>query len=198
MEPQHQTITRNTDESVGPRSLGEHGADENYREHADNYSNPHEPEVRQCIEMAVSRWSLDLSHVLDLAAGSGEATLGLRELGAVEIDACDPYLFAQYRAPHRPTVRAVQLRRRRGGALAGREYSLIVCSFALHLVDTSRLPMVCLQLGTGRAGVAGTHAAQAAGDPRAMGVGVGGGVRLGAGAGAVVSLTEGLNFDKVP
>lgn len=125
----------------------EHGADGYYRDHADDYSNPHEPEVRQCIEMAVERWSLDLARVLDLAAGSGEATLALRELGAGEIEACDPYLFAQYeRRTGRPCER-FSFEDIAGGALAGREYSLIVCSFALHLVDASRLPRVCQQLG---------------------------------------------------
>ena len=63
----------------------QHGADAYYRDHADDYSNPHEPEVRQCIEMAVKRWPLDVSRVLDLAAGSGEATLALREVVRVGI-----------------------------------------------------------------------------------------------------------------
>jgi hypothetical protein len=46
--------------------------------------------------MAVQRWGLSLARVLDLAAGSGEATLALRECGAGTIDACDPFLFEQY------------------------------------------------------------------------------------------------------
>jgi hypothetical protein len=123
-----------------------HGADAYYREHADDYSNPHEPEIAQCIDMAVSRWSLDLSRVLDLAAGSGEATLALRELGAKTIDACDPYLFELYeRRTGRPCER-FSFEDVAAGLLAGRAYSLIVCSFALHLVDLSRLPVVCMQL----------------------------------------------------
>ena len=32
------------------------------------------------------------------------------------------------------------------GALAGRAYGLVVCSFALHLAEASRLPGVCQQL----------------------------------------------------
>src|SRR5687767_15843833 len=72
-----------------------HGAEAYYRDHAGEYSNPHEPEIRQALALAQERWPLDLSRVLDLAAGSGEATLALRELGAGEIDGCEPYLFAQ-------------------------------------------------------------------------------------------------------
>jgi hypothetical protein len=124
----------------------EHGADAYYREHADDYVNPHEQEIRQCIEMAMDRWPLDLSRVLDLAAGSGEASLALRELGAGEIDAGDPYLFAQYeRRVGRPCER-YSFEDIAAGVLAGREYKLIACSFALHLVEASRLPVVCSQL----------------------------------------------------
>jgi len=32
------------------------------------------------------------------------------------------------------------------GALSGRKYSLVVCSFALHLCEPSRLPAVAYQL----------------------------------------------------
>jgi hypothetical protein len=126
----------------------EHGADAYYRQHASDYVNPHEPEVRQCIEMAASRWPLDLARVLDLAAGSGEATLALRDLGAGEIEACDPYLFALYERRVGRTCERFSFEDVAAGALAGREYSLVVCSFALHLVDPSRLPMVCLQLAS--------------------------------------------------
>jgi len=34
------------------------------------------------------------------------------------------------------------------GALAGRHYTLTVCSFALHLADVSRLPLLAWQLAT--------------------------------------------------
>jgi hypothetical protein len=123
-----------------------HGADAYYRDHAADYANPHEPEIRQAIGLAVERWRPDLSHVLDLAAGSGEATLALRELGAGNIDGCDPYLFEQYeRRVGRPAER-FSFEDVAAGALAGRTCSLIVCSFALHLVDASRLPGVCFQL----------------------------------------------------
>ena len=125
-----------------------HGADAYYRDHAAEYANPHEPEIRHAIALAVERWKPDLSRVLDLAAGSGEATLALRELGvdAGAIEGCDPYLFAQYeRRVGRPAER-FSFEDVAAGALAGRAYSLVVCSFALHLVDASRLPGVCAQL----------------------------------------------------
>jgi hypothetical protein len=123
-----------------------HGADAYYRAHAADYANPHEPEIRHALGLAKRKWDLDLSRVLDLAAGSGEATLALQELGAGEIDACDPYLFEQYeRRTGRPAER-LSFEDVAAGALAGRAYSLVVCSFALHLAEASRLPAICYQL----------------------------------------------------
>ncbi len=46
------------------------------------YRNPHEPEIRRLLGSVVEKWRPDLSSVLDLACGSGEVTLALRDLGA--------------------------------------------------------------------------------------------------------------------
>ena len=128
------------------RQYERHGAAGYYRDHAAGYANPHEPEICHAIGLAVQRWRPDLSHVLDLAAGSGEATLALRELGAGEIDGCDPYLFKQYELRVGRPAERFSFEDVAAGVLAGRTYSLVVCSFALHLVDASRLPGVCFQL----------------------------------------------------
>lgn len=137
----------NTGESESVRGRYErHGADAYYRGHADDYSNPHEPEVRHAIGLAATRWELDLSRVLDLAAGSGEATLALRELGTGAIDASDPFLFAQYERRTGQPCERFSFEDVAAGALAGRSYTLVVCSFALHLAEPSRLPGICYQL----------------------------------------------------
>ena len=117
-----------------------------YAESGADYRNPHEPQLRRCIARAVELWRPDLSHVLDLAAGSGEVTLALRELGATRVVGVDPFTADAYlartgRPAERLTFEAVA-----AGALAGRRYSLVACSFALHLLDRSRLPAVCQQL----------------------------------------------------
>src|SRR5205814_6005413 len=69
-----------------------------YRDAGAGYRNPHEPQVRRCLAAAVAKWKPDLSRVLDLAAGSGEATLALRELGAGRVDGIDPYTADAYLA----------------------------------------------------------------------------------------------------
>jgi SAM-dependent methyltransferase len=152
------------------------GIDGYYREHGDTYRNPHEDAVRDALAVAVRTWSPDLSCVLDLACGSGEATLALRFLGARHIDGIDPYTAAAYLARTGLTAASWRFEDIALGALAapdrsvcsrlgandsagetlvadntvaggeGRRWSLVVCSYALHLVEASWLPGVCRAL----------------------------------------------------
>ena len=123
-----------------------HGAREYYRRFGADYRNPHEPALRAALAAAVGAWRPDLSHVLDLAAGSGEATLALRELGATRVDAIDPYTAEAYARRTGAAAERLSFEDVAAGALAGRTYSLVVCSFALHLCEPSRLPAVAQQL----------------------------------------------------
>ena len=59
-----------------------HGVEGYYAQFGDQYRNPHEQRVRAALHAAVAAWQPDLTRVLDLACGSGEATLALREVGA--------------------------------------------------------------------------------------------------------------------
>ena len=111
-----------------------------------DYRNPHEPQLRGCVRVAVETWRPDLTHVLDLAAGSGEATLALRELGAARVDGIDPYTADAYATRTGNAAEQLTFDDVAAGALSARRYSLIVCSFALHLCDASRLPAVAQQL----------------------------------------------------
>ena len=117
-----------------------------YAEAGAHYRNPHEAQLRRCIDVAVRTWRPDLRHVLDLAAGSGEATLALRELGAARVEGIDPYTAAAYLARTGQSAEPLTFEDVAAGALAGRRYSLVVCSFALHLCEPSRLPAVAQQL----------------------------------------------------
>src|SRR5262249_54575662 len=81
----------------------QHGAERYYRTHGDAYANPHELRVRAALAAAVREWPLDLSSVLDLAAGSGEVTRCLLDLGYQSIEATDPFTFEAYtRSTGRP------------------------------------------------------------------------------------------------
>jgi SAM-dependent methyltransferase len=123
-----------------------YGAAGYYQQFGAQYRNPHELAVRQAIHTAVAGWGLDLARVLDLACGSGEATLALRELGATAIDGLDPYTGAAYQARTGQAAEALTFEAIAAGALDGRRYSLVVCSYALHLLAPSRLPRLVYQL----------------------------------------------------
>jgi SAM-dependent methyltransferase len=129
------------------RQYEEHGVESYYAQFGANYRNPHEPAIREVLPEAVLRWQLDLTHVLDLACGSGEVTLMLRELGCQRIDGIDPYTGEAYLARTGEVAEAISFEQIAAGALGGRHYSLIVCSFAMHLIDESWLPALLAQLG---------------------------------------------------
>jgi SAM-dependent methyltransferase len=123
-----------------------YGVREYYTQHGATYRNPHEPIVRKALSLAVERWQPDLSRVLDLACGSGEATLALRDLGAGSIEGADPYTGAAYRERTSQAAQPWSFEAITTGVLAERRYSLIVCSFGLHLAPRSWLPALAYQL----------------------------------------------------
>ena len=123
-----------------------YGAERYYRRFGASYRNPHEVALRHALQAAVAAWQPDLSRVLDLACGSGEATLALRELGAQAVAGIDPYTQAAYQARTGQAAEALSFEAIAAGALDGRRYSLIVCSYALHLLAPSRLPRLAYQL----------------------------------------------------
>lgn len=134
------------DESLRHR-YQEYGVEGYYSRFGSDYQNPHEPIIREVLRAALEKWELDLSHVLDLACGSGEVTLALRELGCPRIDGIDPYTGAAYLARTGQEAEKFDFEQIAAGALAGRSYSLIVCSFGLHLIEVSWLPSLLARLG---------------------------------------------------
>jgi 2-polyprenyl-3-methyl-5-hydroxy-6-metoxy-1,4-benzoquinol methylase len=109
------------------------------------YRNPHEAIIRRLLHQVCLEWDCDLSNVLDLACGSGEVTLALRELGAT-VSGIDPFTGEAYLERTGLQAEALSFDDICAGSLEGRRYSLIVCSFALHLADPSKLPVLSHQL----------------------------------------------------
>jgi SAM-dependent methyltransferase len=122
------------------------GADSFYRDAGDDYRNPHEPEIADLLAQIAQPWKLDLSDVLDLAAGSGEVTLALRGLGAKHVAGIDPFTFRAYEKRTGQIAERFTFADIADGSRRDRRYSLIVCSFALHLCEPSRLPAVAQAL----------------------------------------------------
>lgn len=118
-----------------------------YEQFGNEYRNPHESIIKRVIEDSVNKWQLNCDRVLDLACGSGEVTLALQSLGITNIDGIDPYTYNAYCQRTGKQAETYTFEDIATGVLAGRSYSLIICSFALHLVAESRLPLLLYQLG---------------------------------------------------
>jgi SAM-dependent methyltransferase len=116
-----------------------------YARHGAEYRNPHEPIIAEVLKRAAAEWKLAPGKTLDLACGSGEATLVLQKLG-FDVSGIDPYTGEAYRKRTGLAAEALTFAEIAEGALAGRTYDLIVCSFAMHLVAPSRLPKLLFRL----------------------------------------------------
>ena len=123
-----------------------HGVRAFYEQHGAQYRNPHEQSVARALVTAVRAWAPDLTRVLDLACGSGEVTLTLQALGAGAIEGVDPYTGRAYQERTGQPAEPLSFEDVAAGSLAGRAYSLIVCSYALHLLQPSRLPQLAYTL----------------------------------------------------
>lgn len=128
------------------KAYEEHGVTEYYQQYGDSYINPHEEAVAAVVAYAVTTWYLPTERVLDLACGSGEVTLALSALGVSTIVGVDPYTGKAYQARTKQNVLPLSFEDIAKGKLQEERYSLIVCSYAMHLVEVSWLPLLLHQL----------------------------------------------------
>ena len=124
----------------------EFGPQEFYAEQGSHYRNPHEDAIGSTLALCQREWSLDLTQVLDLACGSGEATLALQKLGAEDVEGADPYTGEAYLQRTGQEALPLTFEQIAAGELGESSYRLIVCSYALHLLAPSRLPTLLWQL----------------------------------------------------
>ncbi len=124
----------------------QHGVTSFYQQFGKQYRNPHESAIGKIIQVLSTTCQLDLTNVLDLACGSGEVTLALKKLGYTNVIGMDPYTFEAYRERTGKVAEKYSFEQIENGILADHHYTIIICSFALHLVDISRLPKLLYQL----------------------------------------------------
>ena len=121
-----------------------------YSQYGSDYRNPHEDRLIVAVRQLVDRWNIKPNErVLDLACGSGEITLILRQLGFQTIDGIDPYTSEAYEKRVGTRIHGKwTFEQIADGCLEGEGevYDLIVCSFAAHLISPSYLPLVMIQL----------------------------------------------------
>ncbi|MCH2044001.1 MAG: hypothetical protein MK212_07630 [Saprospiraceae bacterium] len=119
------------------------GVDRFYQDYGDQYTNPHEAQVKQLVLQNQER--LDYSSVLDFCAGGGEVSQILLNLGYVDFKASDPYTYRLYEQKLGKKCEKWSFDQVLRGQMSG-EYSCIICSFAMHLCDENKLYNLCVQL----------------------------------------------------
>jgi len=122
------------------------GVEDFYKKKGNEYKNPHLEDIKKSIKTIVDSGKVDLSYVLDLAAGTGEVTNILNDLGYYDIEATDPYLFKEYEESTGYRCMKFSFQDIQQGKLRNKKYSTIICSYALHLADKSILHGVFWEL----------------------------------------------------
>lgn len=122
-----------------------HGVQGYYEKFGNQYQNPHEKTLQDAFNWLVQNWGLDLSSVLDMSAGGGEMTKVLLSNGYTNIEGSDPHTCSLYTKSTGKHCSKLSFDDILHGGL-NRDYSTIICSYALHLCDKSKLPNVIWQL----------------------------------------------------
>ncbi|WOO40701.1 class I SAM-dependent methyltransferase [Rubellicoccus peritrichatus] len=122
------------------------GVENFYKQEGDCYSNPHEFAIKELLEKVLSGMQYSNAKALDLACGSGEATVILKRYGFSQVGGIDPYTYEAYKKRIGRDAERFRFEDIAAGCLAERSYDLIVCSFAMHLIEPSWLPRLCTQL----------------------------------------------------
>ncbi|MFT3787397.1 MAG: hypothetical protein QM770_14730 [Tepidisphaeraceae bacterium] len=106
-----------TSPDSGARDWYRGGVARHYADHGAEYANPHAPIVHELLQRLVTTWTLDLTHVLDLAAGAGEVTVALQK-HAKRIDGIDPFTGDAYRRSTGQPCEALSFEQIAAGACA--------------------------------------------------------------------------------
>ncbi len=122
-----------------------HGVQGYYEKYGNEYRNPHETEIQMAMDWVIDNWSLTFNDVLDLAAGSGEITKILQSHGYDNVEGIDPYTCGLYQRETNKKCLAIKFEDLVVYGLKAK-YDTIICSYAMHLLDQSRLPDLIWQL----------------------------------------------------
>uniref|UniRef100_A0A6B2LK95 Methyltransferase domain-containing protein n=1 Tax=Arcella intermedia TaxID=1963864 RepID=A0A6B2LK95_9EUKA len=131
------------------------GVEGYYEKHGAEYVNPREEEVRKALAACLTLWTkeqgLVFGSVLDLACGSGEATLVVERWAkarnlSVVVNATDPFTYDAFEARVGRKALRFGFEDIEAGELEKHSFDLIVSSFAMHLVEEDRLFSTCQQM----------------------------------------------------
>lgn len=116
------------------------GVEAYYKKHGKDYQNPHFAQIEALVKQNQDR--LDYSNVLDFCCGSGEVSQVLAELGYTDTIGCDPFTSKAYYKNIKKNCLKYDFQAVIKGKLKG-QFSLVICSFAMHLCPEKQLyPLV--------------------------------------------------------
>ncbi len=118
------------------KSYEQYGVENFYRNHAENYENPHFPQVRELLLRHEN--NIDYSQCLDLACGGGEVSLVLREMGYDNFEGADPFTYKLYKKKLRQNCYHWSFEDIIRGKV-DKKYTAIICSFGMHLCPPKQL-----------------------------------------------------------
>ena len=125
-------------------SYADMGVEAFYKSQGSVYSNPHFPYITALLQNNEHR--IDYSNILDFCCGSGEVSRVLIDLGYVHSEGCDPFTQKAYVAALEKACLGYSFQDVIKGKLEGRQYSAIICSFAMHLCPEKKLYPLIQQL----------------------------------------------------
>ncbi len=115
-----------------------------YRDNGATYCNPHFSYIAELIRR--NHHQIDCRRVLDFCCGSGEVSQVLSNLGYDHVEGCDPFTQKAYTQrmdhPCLPYSFDDVIR----GKLSGKQYTSVICSFAMHLCPPKKLYPLTRQL----------------------------------------------------
>lgn len=122
------------------------GVTEFYKNSGESYINPHEPLIAKGLKKVWFDWRLPKTNILDLACGSGEISRALHTLNCKQIIGCDPYTFKSYQLKTGYPVQQHSFEDISAGKMGVQRFKIIVCSYAMHLIEESKLPLLLYNL----------------------------------------------------
>lgn len=122
------------------------GSAKYYEKNGDQYSNPHKYDIQRLVRKKLAPKNPFVKvndQILDLACGSGEVTIVLKEIGYKNITGIDPYTHLKYEEMTGLACKQFSFVDILEGALDDQRYDVIIVSYALHLVKETMLHSFC-------------------------------------------------------
>jgi len=118
-------------------SYADMGVDAFYRNNGETYQNPHYDYIKQLLQQNEPR--IDYKSVLDFCCGSGEVSEVLHQMGYKNSTGSDPYTQKAYSLRMKKPCLGYSFEDVIQGRLGTKQYSSVICSFAMHLCEAKQL-----------------------------------------------------------